>query len=310
MTKKRRSPARPTKKAKAVAKSLTSSPAVVKAAPKPAAKPVPKVAANPTPKMASAPAAPMATTPPVKPVATSSYTTIRPVVLEKPRTIPTPRLGAIPASAHAPKATGDSKRFNYKKRWAAHFAILLLALGSLTAMNVWLLRAYKQAKTDENTAKLQLSEVQVRETTLQSELSKIGAPERQTTVEANDLVRKVSQVIDLPTGERPSVVTVTEAEALRPQAFFRDAENGDKVLIYTTAQKAYLYRPSTGKIVNYGPVAAQSPTPTPKPTANAEGAQEGSVEGASTQSGSDAAGDADDTSSNVEGSPDDGQWVP
>ena len=58
----------------------------------------------------------------------------------------------------------------------------------------------------------------------------------------------------LPTGESPNVATIIDKDKLKDQAFFNNAENGDKVLIYTKAQKAIIYRPSTNKIINVGPI--------------------------------------------------------
>ena len=78
----------------------------------------------------------------------------------------------------------------------------------------------------------------------------------------------------LPTGETPTIATVTDASKLKDQAFFTNAVTGDKVLIYTNAKKAFLYRPSTNKIINIAPVnlgsgtgaapAATTPTTTKK----------------------------------------------
>ena len=67
------------------------------------------------------------------------------------------------------------------------------------------------------------------------------------------IVEAVSKIAYLPS-ENPQVATVSDISQLKGQSFFADAANGDKVLIYTNTKRAYLYRPSTGKIVNIGPV--------------------------------------------------------
>lgn len=63
------------------------------------------------------------------------------------------------------------------------------------------------------------------------------------------VVAKVEKLIDLPQGELPTLATVTDTAQLAEQPFFANAEVGDQVLLYTTAQKAYLYSPSKNVIV-------------------------------------------------------------
>lgn len=65
-----------------------------------------------------------------------------------------------------------------------------------------------------------------------------------------ELVKKISQSISLPEGELPTVATVSDRDKLKDQPFFEKSENGDKVLIYTKAKKAYLYRPSADKLID------------------------------------------------------------
>lgn len=77
------------------------------------------------------------------------------------------------------------------------------------------------------------------------------------------LVSRVSEVAELPTGETPQVATVSNIQELSGQPFFKNAKNGDKLLIYNTAGKAYLYRPDTHKIIEIGPVVKQSAESTP-----------------------------------------------
>lgn len=105
-------------------------------------------------------------------------------------------------------------------------------------------------------------------------------PRSLASEETKRLVEKVGKLIELPEGETPTVATVTDAEKLQNQLFFATTQNGDKVLIYTQAKKALLYRPATNKIINVAPVniggeqGQQSPqpeaqvqiTPTPTPT--------------------------------------------
>jgi hypothetical protein len=52
----------------------------------------------------------------------------------------------------------------------------------------------------------------------------------------------------LPT-EKPTIATVENTKKLTSQAFFKNARNGDKVLMYTQTKKAILYRPSEDKVI-------------------------------------------------------------
>lgn len=83
-------------------------------------------------------------------------------------------------------------------------------------------------------------------------------------------VKKVSQIMELPTDETPTIATVSDKSKLAQQDFFKHAENGDKVLIYAKAQKAILYRPSTNKIIDVVPVRTAEPTQPPADTQSTE----------------------------------------
>lgn len=72
--------------------------------------------------------------------------------------------------------------------------------------------------------------------------------------ETQKVIEEVSKLIVLPEGEEPTVATVSEVEKLREQPFFRNAQNGYKVLIYSGAGKAVLYDPVAKKIVEVAPL--------------------------------------------------------
>lgn len=73
--------------------------------------------------------------------------------------------------------------------------------------------------------------------------------QKAATAEIQRLVQEVGKLIDLPKDEVPTVATVTDTAKLQNDAFFKNAKNGDKVLIYTKAKKAVLYDPTAKKVV-------------------------------------------------------------
>ncbi len=75
-------------------------------------------------------------------------------------------------------------------------------------------------------------------------------PEKAVEKQVKDVVEAVGALMVLPEGETPTLATVTDKSRLEGQQFFKQAENGDKVLIYAQAGKAILYRPEAQKIVD------------------------------------------------------------
>ncbi|MFA6522673.1 MAG: hypothetical protein WCT24_03730 [Patescibacteria group bacterium] len=90
---------------------------------------------------------------------------------------------------------------------------------------------------------------------LMTEASKLKAtPTAQASEEMAQLVEAVGKLMVLPQGEDPTVATVSDPTKLSAQDFFKNAQVGDKVLLYTTAKKAILYSPISGKIVEVAPI--------------------------------------------------------
>ncbi len=82
--------------------------------------------------------------------------------------------------------------------------------------------------------------------------------------ESKSLIEEVGKHIVLPQNEAPTIATVSDINKLKQQAFFSQAKNGDKVLIYTKAQKAILYDPVQKKIIEVGPINLVQPSSSPK----------------------------------------------
>jgi len=101
---------------------------------------------------------------------------------------------------------------------------------------------------------------------LQRENAKLSNPTEVAKVANAELLQKVGEVTELPPGETPTIATVTDASKLKSQSFFAQTENGDKVLIFTQAKRAYLYRPSTNKIIQIAPVNIGTDKPTTSKT--------------------------------------------
>lgn len=88
--------------------------------------------------------------------------------------------------------------------------------------------------------------------------------------EVKILTSKIGKLIELPTGETPTVATVSDKTKLLDQPFFKNAQNGDKVLIYSKTAKAILYRPSINKIIEVAPVNLGSTPVSPVSSPSAE----------------------------------------
>jgi hypothetical protein len=65
--------------------------------------------------------------------------------------------------------------------------------------------------------------------------------------------KRVGALTLLPTDEQPALATVTDTTKLQTN-FLKQAQNGDKVLVYQYHKKIIIYRPSANKIVDIGPV--------------------------------------------------------
>ena len=85
--------------------------------------------------------------------------------------------------------------------------------------------------------------------------------QKATAAETQKLIGEVGKLMELPK-ETPTIATVTDASKLKSQEFFQNAQNGDKVLIYTAEKKAILYRESLNKIVDVAPVNIGTPSAT------------------------------------------------
>jgi hypothetical protein len=82
-----------------------------------------------------------------------------------------------------------------------------------------------------------------------------------TSTNVDVVVKQVGKLVILPTDERPTLATVSDASKLKSQPFFVDAANGDKLLVYSKSKKVILYRPSQNKIVDMALNSSDQPTP-------------------------------------------------
>lgn len=89
---------------------------------------------------------------------------------------------------------------------------------------------------------------------LKKENQKLSDPQEAARQETERIKRQVAMLIDVPKDEDPTIASVVDTSKLSDQAFFKNAQNGDKVLMYAQAKKAILYRPSTNKIIEVAPI--------------------------------------------------------
>lgn len=152
----------------------------------------------------------------------------------RPRKNPLP--AETPAVAVVAETPKPKKRIAVSRPKSTVSFVLILVLIAALASSAYF---YKQYRDTQN---------------------KLKNPTAAAQNESAALVAKVGKLIELPTAETPTVATVSDVNKLSGQTFFSSAKNGDKVLIYSQAKKAVLYRPSTNKIINVAPLNVGSGT--------------------------------------------------
>ncbi len=109
---------------------------------------------------------------------------------------------------------------------------LLLLVGASISLNYFVVRHQSESK--------------VLGTSIQAD------PAEKARQDAKELIEKIGSMVMLPENDEPSIATVIDLAPLAGQAFFEKAKIGDKTLVYEKSGKAYLYRPSESKIVEFG----------------------------------------------------------
>lgn len=132
---------------------------------------------------------------------------------------------AVPSPKPQPSRKQSKTKLKNNKSRVAIVLVLLLAIGS----SVYFYNKYQDSQ------------------------NKLKHPEIVAKAETKSLIERVGKHVELP-NEEPTVATVSDVSKLSNQTFFAKAKNGDKVLVYSKAKQAILYRPSTDLVINMGPL--------------------------------------------------------
>ncbi len=80
------------------------------------------------------------------------------------------------------------------------------------------------------------------------------------------VLAQIEKLIELPKDEPPTLATVSDKSKLASQSFFRNAQNGDRLIIFVKSKKVILFRPVANKIIEVGTISVSQNTPTGNPT--------------------------------------------
>jgi len=138
-------------------------------------------------------------------------------------------------SSEKSKSTASSDAVTKKKKSGKIWKIIVLILVVIIIVaGVLFILQYQQTK---------------------KQIDYLSSPDSRKEMNEKDIERlleKVRKHMLLPE-EEPMIATITDVEALKKdQSFYKDAKNGDKVIIFST--KAILYDVENDIIVNVGPV--------------------------------------------------------
>lgn len=107
------------------------------------------------------------------------------------------------------------------------------------------------------------------------DLGSLTAGQKLSDNQVTQLIARISKFLVVPGDEQPSITVISEADKLaQQQAFYKDAKDGQVLLVYSN--RAIIYDPEANKLVNVGPIvrndnpsptASGSATVTPEPSA-------------------------------------------
>lgn len=109
----------------------------------------------------------------------------------------------------------------------------------------------------------------------QQELTALTDPNVKNELDAAQskaLLARVGKLIELPEGEDPVIAAISDVESLaHEQNFYKDAKNGQKLIVYYGAQKAIIYDEQENILVNVGPVFLKDANGVDQPAPRVEG---------------------------------------
>jgi hypothetical protein len=82
-------------------------------------------------------------------------------------------------------------------------------------------------------------------------------PNQQIQQKNAEMIASIGKEIALPTNEQPILATVSDKTQLQNQDFFKQAQDGDKILLYPKNKKAFLYRPAINHVIAQAPLIYQ-----------------------------------------------------
>lgn len=142
----------------------------------------------------------------------------------------------------------EGARYDKKRALSIKTVIILgavtLAIVSLVGFGMWSYKNYTEAKKEI------------------ARLSSVEGQKELAKKELDSIRQKLGRHIILPQDEDPTIATVTDVEALKKtQAFFNNAQNGDKLIVYSGAKKAIIYSPERDILVNVGALVLDEGSP-------------------------------------------------
>jgi hypothetical protein len=75
-----------------------------------------------------------------------------------------------------------------------------------------------------------------------------AAENKNPDIQTERIVKDLQAITTVP-DETPSVLTVVDKSKLSDSTIAKNADNGDKILLFQKASKVYIYRPSSKKLI-------------------------------------------------------------